>query len=53
MLSWIAGVNAAATPPTVFVVMNVNTVTVANGDGTPAFIQGGEVPGIAHVGQCT
>jgi hypothetical protein len=53
MLSWIAGVNAAATPPTVFVVMNVNTVTVANGDGTPAFLQGGEVPGIAHVGQCT
>ena len=53
MLSWIAGVNAAATPPTVFVVMNVNSVTVANGDGTPAFIQGGEVPGRANVVQCT
>jgi hypothetical protein len=53
MLSWIATVNAAATPPTVTVVMNTNIVTVADGDGTPAFIQGGEVPGIAHVVQCT
>jgi peptidoglycan hydrolase-like protein with peptidoglycan-binding domain len=53
MLFWVAGVSTLTTPPTVFVAMNTNAVTVADGDGTPAFIQGGEVPGIAHVNQCT
>jgi hypothetical protein len=52
-LIWTASVNAATTPPTVTVFVNTNVVTVDNGDGTPAFIQGGEVPGIAHVRQCT
>ncbi len=41
---WSATVNGAATPPTLAVTSNAINVTVANGNGSPGFIQGGQVP---------
>lgn len=52
-LNWLALVNAATTPATVTVLFNQNVVTQGNGDGSPAFLQGGPVPGQTAVSQCT
>lgn len=49
-LSWLALITAG---PTVTTVINMNIVTEPNGDGTPGFIQGGDVPGQIAVKQCT
>jgi hypothetical protein len=50
--NWSANVNGAAAPPTRVVTSNTLNVTVANGNGSPAFVQGGVVPadfGIAGI----
>jgi hypothetical protein len=48
-LLWSATVNTAGAIPTRAITSNVINATVANGDGTPPFIQGGAVPAdIAH-----
>ena len=51
-LNWLAMI-AAGTPPTVVPILNVSAVTQPNGDGSPGFIQGGQVPGAIATEQCT
>jgi hypothetical protein len=41
---WSASVDGAATPPTFTVISEAIVVTESNGDGSPRFIQGGDVP---------
>ncbi|WP_244082496.1 DUF4157 domain-containing protein [Desulforhabdus sp. TSK] len=43
-LDWSATVNGAVAPPTRAVTSNAINVTVTNGNGSPSFIQGGQVP---------
>jgi len=43
-LNWQAIINMTAAGPTINVVSDVINVTEGDGDGTPAFIQGGQVP---------
>lgn len=44
-LNWSATVSTATAVPTVAVTSNVNNVTEPDGNGSPRFVQGGNVPG--------
>ncbi|PXX69504.1 Putative peptidoglycan-binding domain-containing protein [Pseudomonas sp. LAMO17WK12:I10] len=51
-LDWSATLTPALGAPTVTVTSNVNNVTAADGDGSPRFVQGGNVPGEIAFKRC-